>query len=70
MVVGIDIYHDAASKKQSICGFVASMNKNCTRWLSRCCVQSAGQELVDGLKFCLTEALTKYHQVRNNVTFV
>ncbi|XP_052772354.1 piwi-like protein 1 [Mya arenaria] len=65
MVVGIDIYHDSAAKKQSICGFVASMNKNCTRWFSRCKVQPVSQELVDGLKFCLVSALTKFHETNH-----
>lgn len=64
MVIGIDIYHDSAGKKQSVCGFVASMNKLCTRWYSRCNVQPVSQELVDGLKICFTSALTKYHEVR------
>jgi aubergine-like protein len=63
MVIGVDIYHDSAGKKQSICGFVASMNRNCTRWFSRCRVQPVSQELVDGLKICLVSALTKFHEV-------
>lgn len=65
MVIGVDIYHDAAGKKQSICGFVASMNRTCTRWYSKCMLQPVGQELVDLLKICFTSALQKYHQVSN-----
>lgn len=65
MVVGIDVYHDASSKKESICGFVASMNRHCTRWFSRCRMQPCNQELVDGLKICLISALTKYHEVNH-----
>ncbi|XP_033924233.1 piwi-like protein 1 isoform X2 [Melopsittacus undulatus] len=57
MVVGIDCYHDTLSGKQSIAGFVASLNQTMTRWFSRCVVQSRGQELVDGLKACLQTAL-------------
>ncbi|NXC19686.1 PIWL1 protein, partial [Corythaeola cristata] len=53
MAVGIDCYHDTVSGKQSIAGFVASLNQTMTRWFSRCAVQSRGQELVDGLKACL-----------------
>ncbi|XP_009955581.1 PREDICTED: piwi-like protein 1, partial [Leptosomus discolor] len=57
MIVGIDCYHDTLSGKQSIAGFVASMNQTMTRWFSRCVVQGRGQELVDGLKGCLQTAL-------------
>ncbi|KAH3863467.1 hypothetical protein DPMN_026456, partial [Dreissena polymorpha] len=67
MVIGVDIYHDTAGKKQSICGFVASMNKNCTRWYSRCMIQPVSQELVDGLKVCLVSALTKYHETNHEL---
>lgn len=62
MVIGIDIYHDSAGKKQSICGFVASMNRTCTRWYNRCSIQSVSQELVDGLRLCFTCALKKYYE--------
>lgn len=67
MVVGIDIYHDSAGKRQSICGFVASMNRNCTRWFSRCTLQPVSQEIVDGLKICLVSALTKFHEVNHSL---
>ncbi|NXG80612.1 PIWL1 protein, partial [Baryphthengus martii] len=60
MIVGIDCYHDTASGKQSIAGFVASLNQMMTRWFSRCVVQSRGQELVDGLKACLQTALREW----------
>ena len=31
MVVGIDTYHDSVNKGQSVGGFVASMNRTCTK---------------------------------------
>lgn len=31
MIVGIDCYHDTVSGKQSIAGFVASLNQSVTR---------------------------------------
>lgn len=65
MIVGVDIYHDSAGKKQSVCGFVASMNRNCTRWFSRCRIHPVSQELVDGLKICMVSALTKFHEVNH-----
>lgn len=63
MVVGIDVYHDASRGGRSVGGFVASMNKHLTRWYSRVCFQSPGQELIDGLKMALTASLKKYHEV-------
>ncbi|NXW57063.1 PIWL1 protein, partial [Eurystomus gularis] len=60
MIVGIDCYHDTLSGKQSIAGFVASLNQTMTRWFSRCVVQGRGQELVDGLKACLQTALREW----------
>lgn len=61
MIVGIDVYHDSSKGSRSIGGFVASTNKTFTRWYSRCCFQTPGQELIDGLKVCFTSALKKYH---------
>lgn len=64
MVVGIDVYHDASRGGRSVGGFVASTNRSLTRWYSRVCFQTPGQELVDGLKLCLTSALKKFHEVK------
>ena len=63
MVIGIDVYHDASRGGRSVGGFVASMNKSLTRWYSRVCFQSPGQELIDGLKMALTASLRKFHEV-------
>lgn len=68
MVIGIDVYHDASRGGRSVGGFVASMNKSLTRWYSRVCFQSPGQELIDGLKMALTASLKKYHEVRLHCT--
>ncbi|KAM6318273.1 piwi-like protein 1 [Podargus strigoides] len=62
MIVGIDCYHDTVSGKQSIAGFVASVNQTMSRWFSRCVVQGRGQELVDGLKACLQTALRDWYK--------
>lgn len=40
---------------------MASTNKTFTRWYSRCTIQIAGQEIIDGLKVCFVSALRKYH---------
>ena len=65
MVVGIDVYHDGGKGGRSIAGFVASTNKQFTRWYSRVCFQQQGQELIDGLKLNFTASLRKYHEVCN-----
>ncbi|ESO83925.1 hypothetical protein LOTGIDRAFT_210915 [Lottia gigantea] len=65
MIIGIDVYHDVAKGKRSIAGFVASMNKACTRYYSRCYFQGQNQEIIDGLKICLISALRKYHEVNH-----
>ena len=44
-------------------GFVASMNRSMSRWYSRIVFQTERQELVTGLRVCMTQALNKYHEV-------
>ncbi|CAJ0930266.1 unnamed protein product [Ranitomeya imitator] len=53
IIIGIDCYHDTLQGRRSIAGFVASTNKEMTRWFSRCVVQDQRQEIVDGLKVCM-----------------
>ncbi|OWF41593.1 piwi-like protein 1 [Mizuhopecten yessoensis] len=65
MVIGIDTYHDSASKGRSVGGVVCSINRNITRFYSRCTFQHTAQELNDGLKVCVKDALKKYHEVNN-----
>lgn len=67
MVVGIDAHHDAARKKRSVCGFVASYNQPMTHWYSRAVFQERGQEIADSLKSCLLDALK--HFAKTNATF-
>ncbi|XP_075119109.1 piwi-like protein 1 [Leptodactylus fuscus] len=62
IIIGIDCYHDTLQGKRSIAGFVASMNKNMTRWFSRCVVQDQRQEIVDGLKVCLQASLHAWYK--------
>lgn len=54
MVIGIDSYHDSAKKGRSVGAFVASLNKSFTRYYSQTIMQSNMQELIDGLKTCMT----------------
>ncbi|KAJ8285840.1 hypothetical protein GJAV_G00031540 [Gymnothorax javanicus] len=57
MIVGIDCYHDTAAGKRSIGALVASLNQGMSRWFSKCVMQDRGQEIMDGLKVALQEAL-------------
>lgn len=65
MVVGVDVYHDVTRGRQSVLGLVASMNRNMTRWFSKCAFQDPGKELVNCLKVALLEALVKYYEVNH-----
>nr|DBA32427.1 TPA: hypothetical protein GDO54_000221 [Pyxicephalus adspersus] len=67
MIIGIDIYHDTLAGKKSIAGFVASMNKEMTRWFSRCVVQEQKQEIVDGLKVCMQAALHAWFKANKSL---
>ncbi|XP_069773595.1 piwi-like protein 2 isoform X2 [Narcine bancroftii] len=65
MVVGMDVYHDPIRGKQSVVGFVASLNKAMTKWFSRVVFQMPNQEIVDGLKMCMVASLKKYYEVNH-----
>ncbi|XP_038044639.1 piwi-like protein 1 isoform X1 [Patiria miniata] len=67
MVVGIDSYHDSATRGRSVGGFVASMNHDLSRYFSRCTFQHTGQELIDGLKVCMTSALRKFKEINGKL---
>ncbi|XP_027627375.1 piwi-like protein 3 [Tupaia chinensis] len=64
MFIGIDCFHDVVRRQRSIAGFVASSNKELTRWYSKCIFQEPGQELVYGLISCVEGALDAWY--RNN----
>ena len=61
MLIGVDVFHKKGSR--SVAGFVASTNRQMTRWFSRVIFQSEYQELMTGLQVCLSQALNKYHEV-------
>lgn len=65
MVVGVDVYHDLTRGRQSVLGFVSSVNHNFTRWYSKCSFQEPGKELVNCLRIALLEALVKYYEVNH-----
>ncbi|XP_073404629.1 piwi-like protein 1 [Dendrobates tinctorius] len=67
IIIGIDCYHDTLQGRRSIAGFVASTNKQMTRWFSRCVVQDQRQEIVDGLKFCMQAALHAWTKLNKDL---
>ncbi|XP_078682114.1 piwi-like protein 1 [Branchiostoma floridae x Branchiostoma belcheri] len=67
MVVGINMYPDSLTKGMSVGGFVASMNRNLTRWYSKCTIHKTGQELIDQLKHCLAASLRNYQTINQEL---
>ncbi|XP_019740699.1 piwi-like protein 2 isoform X2 [Hippocampus comes] len=65
MVVGVDVHHDTSKARQSVMGFVASINSSITRWYSRVTFQGPNEELINGFTVCLLDALHKYHEVNH-----
>ena len=74
MVVGIDVYTDTSEKsKRTVTAFISSMNANvplpelqtttgCTRWYSRCMMESKEQKYSDWLHIMMNGALVKYRE--------
>ncbi|XP_072289719.1 piwi-like protein 2 [Eucyclogobius newberryi] len=67
MVVGVDVHHDTSKARQSVMGFVASVNSSLTRWYSRVTFQTPTEELICGFRICLLAALQKYYEVNHNL---
>ncbi|MCL4124178.1 UNVERIFIED_CONTAM: hypothetical protein GTU68_054529 [Idotea baltica] len=65
MVCGVDVYHDAVHKGNSVVGFVASLNDSLTRWFSQAMFQRPGDEIIHGMKLSLLEALRKYYEIHH-----
>ena len=63
MVVGLDAYHSEGRK--SIGAFVASTNAELTRWYSKTCIQTSGDDLLPGLQLFMLCAVKKYYEVRS-----
>lgn len=67
MVVGVDVHHDTSKTRQSVMGFVASLNSSLTRWYSRVTFQTPTEELICGFRVCMLAALQKYYEVNHNL---
>lgn len=60
MICGIDTYHDAAKKDNSVSALVASLNGTYTKWYSRAVIQKQKEELINGLCASLVAGLNAY----------
>ncbi|XP_068460934.1 piwi-like protein 2 [Clinocottus analis] len=67
MVVGVDVHHDTSKVRQSVMGFVASVNSSLTRWYSRVTFQTPTEELIYGFRVCFLAALEKYFEVNHSL---
>ena len=64
MIIGIDAYHDPSKVSSSWCGFVASLDRECTKWFSDVARQEPHVELANSLRLMLCRALENYKKVR------
>lgn len=60
MICGIDSYHDASQKANSVAAFVASLNQIYTKWYSKCVIQTRKEEIVSGLTSAFVAAMIAY----------
>lgn len=60
MICGIDTYHEAGMKGQTVAGFVATYNPEFTKWWSRPTIQEKREELVNGLVASMEAAIAQY----------
>lgn len=67
MICGMDTYHDATKKGNSVSAFVASLNGTYTRWFSQAIIQKAKEELVNGICASLVAALGEYERMNGNL---
>ncbi|KAL9919505.1 protein argonaute-3-like [Glossina fuscipes fuscipes] len=65
MICGVDVYHDADRKENSVAAFVSSLNENYTKWYSKAMIQNRKEELISGLYCCLISALNAYRNENN-----
>lgn len=62
MICGIDSYHDAHNKSNSVAAFVASINHNYTKWYSKAVIQTKREEIVNGLCSSFISALLAFRK--------
>lgn len=63
MFCGIDAYHEALKKTQSVLALVSSLNSSSTRWTSGSAFHNRGQEISDVITGLLKENLQQWYKV-------
>lgn len=63
MICGIDTYHDSASKRKSVCAFIATSNDAKTRFFSRATLQETHEELSNSYTVTVKSAIENYRRV-------
>lgn len=69
MVLGVDVTHGLTSSKQSpsVAAVVGSQDPDCTRYAAALLEQTAGHEVVLGMREAMTELLQGYYRARGQV---
>lgn len=62
MVVGMDVFHNTPGKKDSIFGFVATVDRNFSKYFSHSHVLPSGQEITSFLQTVYEKALKEFKQ--------
>lgn len=64
MIIGIDVYHEKSCNAASYVGFVASLDKTFTKWISvATSQQNTHLEIISSLQMTMHKALNKYKEV-------
>uniref|UniRef100_A0A1I8JVL5 Uncharacterized protein n=1 Tax=Anopheles quadriannulatus TaxID=34691 RepID=A0A1I8JVL5_ANOQN len=62
MICGIDTYHEAKQRSNSVAAFVGSLDAAFTHWYSRATVQERKEEILNGLCVSLEKTLQAYQR--------
>lgn len=67
MICGIDTFHEAKNKTNSVSALIASINSSFTKWYSQSIIQNQKEELVHGLVVSLKKSLNYYKQINGSL---
>jgi hypothetical protein len=67
MFVGIDVAHDPKRKNPSVLGLVATLNNECTKYVSVTRTMKVHQETADSMQSAFIDVLNQYKIVRSCV---
>lgn len=67
MICGVDTFHEAKNKSNSVSALVASINPSFTRWYSRSIIQNKKEELIHGLIDSLKQSLRHFQKLNGSL---